>query len=190
VATIQDFRKDVELFVSTSVWGFAGFAIAGFLRHREARDAYTDTVIGPSFDLQVDNAPGLAGFPTYPDPFAVHANTGILLGLEAALRPGEKAFQFRCWAIEQDENLDVNSPALVVGMEIEVHRCLLFRDEEYLYTSDEMLANQVALLDKSAWRALLTLQELVAGPIIDDIPTRESNVISYTVSVAASVVPD
>jgi hypothetical protein len=106
------------------------------------------------------------------------------------LQPGEKVFQFRCWAIEEDEELDSNSPLLIVGMEIQVHRCLMFQDEEYFYTTDEMIENQVHLLDKTTWRDVATLDALIAGPVIDSVPTRESNVISYTVEVSASVVPD
>jgi hypothetical protein len=112
------------------------------------------------------------------------------VGLENALQPGEKAFQFRCWVIEQDEDIDSNIPALVVGMEITVHRCLLFSDEEYFYCNDEMIESQRKLVTKQTWRDLATLDALVAGPVIDSVPTRAENVISYTVEVSASVVPD
>jgi hypothetical protein len=193
VATIQDFRKEVSgALIPQAVYGFAGFALTGFWNNIESRRAYTESLLGPSFDqVALDTVSSAVVFKVWPTPSPVtEARTGIHLGLRHGLQPGEKAFQFRCWALEQDETLDVNAPALVVGMEIEVHRCLMFQDEEYFYANDEMLENQVKLLTKQTWRDLATLQELVAGPIIDDIPTRESNVISYTVSVAASVVPD
>jgi hypothetical protein len=193
VATIQAFRKDVsENLIPSAVHGFVGFANVGEFRYREARASYSEEVVGPPFDQ--NRAETVSGDPLYsvwPQPQDVTVPlTGIRVGLQSAMQPGEKVFQFRCWAIEQDETLDVNIPALVVGMEIEVHRCLMFQDEEYFYCNDEMLDNQVKLLTKQTWRNLATLQDLVAGPIIDDVPTRESNVISYTVAVSASVVPD
>jgi hypothetical protein len=193
VATIQDFRKNVsENLIAPAVYGFVGFSSDGTFRYREARDSYSEEVLGPNVaETKIDTVSDAPLYSVYPEPESgTKTGTGIRLGLRSGLQPGEKVFQFRCWAIEQDEELDSNAPALVVGMEIEVHRCLMFQDEEYFYTTDEMIQNQVNLLTKQTWRDLATLQELVAGPIIDDIPTRESNVISYTVSVAASVVPD
>jgi hypothetical protein len=192
VATIQAFRKDVELFIANAVYSFSGFDIAGFIRYREARTAYSDEIVGPRFGQSfAETVGGGTLFPVWPEPDSVTLpTTGIVRGLQSSMQPGEKAYQFRCWAIEQDEDLDSNIPALVVGMEIQVHRCLMFQDEEYFYCNDEMIDNQVKLLTKQTWRNLATLQDLVAGPIIDDVPTRESNVISYTVAVSASVVPD
>ena len=193
MASIQDFRKEVtEVLIPTAVFGFVGFLNVDQFRYREARSSYSDTPIGPSFDQnREETALGTPLFKVWPEPdSSPFSKTGITVGLQNRLQPGEKSYQFRCWAIEQDETLDVNAPALVVGMEIEVHRCLMFQDEEYFYCNDEMLDNQRKLLTKQTWRDLATLQELVAGPVIDSVPVRESNVISYTVEVSASVVPD
>jgi hypothetical protein len=178
--------------IPSAVFGFVGFVTVDQFRYREARASYSENVIGPSFDQnREEGATGALLYAVWPEPLAApFPKSGIVLGLQNELQPGEKAYQFRCWAVEQDETLDVNIPALVVGMEIEVHRCLMFQDEEYFYCNDEMIDNQVKLLTKQTWRNLATLQDLVAGPIIDDVPTRESNVISYTVAVSASVVPD
>lgn len=193
MATIQAFRKDVaENLIPTAVHGFVGFVTVDQFRYREARDAYTERAIGPNFDQnRLDSVSGAPIYAVWPEPSTEpFPTTGIQVGLRHGLQPGEKVFQFRCFAIEQDEELDSNAPALVVGMEIQVYRCLMSQDEEYFYTTDEMLDNQVKLLTKKTWRDLATLQELVAGPVIDSVPTRESNVISYTVEVSASVVPD
>jgi hypothetical protein len=193
VATIQAFRKEVtEVLIPTAVFGFPGFTTVNQFRYRESRASYSENVIGPRFDQnRKEGATGADLFAVWPEPqSATFPKSGIVVGLQNELQPGEKAYQFRCWALEQDEELDSNSPALVVGMEIEVHRCLMFQDEEYFYCNDEMLENQVKLLTKQTWRNLATLDTLVAGPVIDSVPTREENVISYTVEVSASVVPD
>jgi hypothetical protein len=141
--------------------------------------------------VQVGDVSGINGFQVFPSlRGTVLGNTGLIEGQRSGLEPGEKVFQFRCWQIEQDEGTDSNQSAAVMGIEIEVHRCLLFPDEEYFYCINEMLDNQQKLLNKTTWRDLVTLQSLVAGPIIDDVPILTSNVLSYTVSCSASVVPD
>jgi hypothetical protein len=195
VGTIQDFRKEVDIFISNAVYGFAGFDQANALRFRESRIAYTEEIMGPRYSQVAANT-GTGGtlFTVFPIPASTTIpKTGLVTGLQSSIQPGEKGYQFRLWLIEEDESLDVNIPSLIVGMEIVVHRCLLFSDEEYFYTNDEMVQNQKRLLDKSAWRDkefIPSLQELVAGPIIDSVPTRESNVLSYTVAVSASLIPD
>jgi hypothetical protein len=186
---------------------FSGGDFAGLWQFREARTAYSEEIVVPRQDQPTvvgDGAliPENFIFRSYPEPTPhIDAFTGITNGILTSLQQGCKTFQFRCWMIEQDEGTDSNAALTTMGIEIEVHRTILFPDEEYFYAVDEMLDNQQRLLNRSTelhafsgnpigWRAIPSLQDLVAGPVIDDVPVRETNVISYTVSVVATVKPD
>jgi hypothetical protein len=182
---------------------FSGIDFPGFWQFREARNSYSEEIVVPRQDqpTELDNTDKDYIFRSYPEP-TPHPDTftGITNGILTSLQQGAKTFQFRCWVVDQDEGTDSNAALWTMGMEIEVHRTILFPDEEYFYAVDEMLDNQQRLLNRSSalkttgqplgWRAIPTLQDLVAGPVIDDVPVRETNVISYTVSVVATVKPD
>ncbi len=179
MATLQEFRSAVQLHaavqihVNTLVLGDAEKRI-----HREAISGYTEEALGPfRRSRQNTTVDALDIFQVDPD------------RIVDSLRPGEKAFQLRVWVIEEDLSADLNSSLLTAGVEIEVHRKVAFPDEEYLYTSDEMLADMEKLVDKSAWAGLPELDSLIDGPTID-IPERDNDVLRYTVAFSAVVAPN
>ena len=105
---------------------------------------------------------------------------------ENDLRAGQKGFALRVWLRDIDRT-DSNAPAQVAGVEVTVHRKILVPEDEALYTKDgEMFANQTALLDAAAWGALTGADGIFfdENPSIGEVPTRENNVITYTVELA------
>lgn len=161
-----------------AVHGDFSVVVPGKRGFRQSRSAYTEAVELPVRVLTL--AETVSGAVTFDvDPNAI---------LDA-LQPGEKALQLRLWVIGRDREIDVNAPALVAGIEVEVHRRLAFPDEEFLYTRDEMLANQLSLTDPALWEALASLDSLVTVPTIDSVPTRDDDVIKYTVEATAVVTP-
>ena len=105
---------------------------------------------------------------------------------ENDLRAGQKGFALRVWLREIDRT-DSNAPAQVAGVEVTVHRKILVPEDEALYTKDgEMFANQTALFDAAAWGALTGADGIFfdENPSIGEVPTRENNVITYTVELA------
>ena len=181
MATIQDFRRNLSLSLGSRIFGaFSGLLAVGSLQFRESHSSYTEEITGFQRGVVVESE-GLFAFDTFQvDP---------LESLDT-LQPGQKGYQLRVWVIEEDETIDSNIPALVLGIEVEVHRALVFPDEEFFYANNEMIENQRLLLDKSFWREEVTgLSSLVSGPVISSVPERLDNIIRYTVEASAVLDP-
>lgn len=178
MATIRDTRQAIEQLVMKALFGpFPGFLLSGRISFQEMRASYTEDPMGPRRAAN-----------------AIDPNTSVKLTPVSpqtklvSMQPGEKGAQLRIWVIGQDDSIDANVPATLIGIEIEVHRMLLFLDEEMLYTKDEMIDNQARLTDLQEWRAeMLDLIAIVEDPRIDGVPTRTNTRISYTVTAQIAV---
>ncbi len=183
MASIQTFRQQVTDRVALVIHFPNLFARDTLLNtvlrfYRESRTAYTEEVVTPV--RQTSAYSTIGDIPINPvDP----------LRIIDSLRAGEKAFQLRVWQIDEDRESSSNEVLVTAGVEIEVHRRLAFADEEYLYTSDEMLDAQGQLLDHAAWLALTSLDSFVETPTIDGVPERDNDIIRYTVAFSAVVSP-
>lgn len=180
MATIQDFREQVQFRAAVLIHSTSYLTVTKRV-FREAMSGYTDVIQTPVQRVrQVTTVDSLAIFRVDPD------------RVVDALRAGEKAFQLRLWLIEHDLSSDANSSLLTAGVEIQVHRRVAFPDEEYLYTSDEMLANMEDLLEPAGWTALSTFDSFADGdtPSIDSVPEIENDILSYTVEFSAVVAPN
>ncbi len=183
MATIQTFRQQVHDRASISLYDTKLTAkdvdLNAILRYyREARSGYTEEILTPIQQVSDFSAPG--DIPIW----AVDTNRTI-----DSLHPGEKAFQLRVWQIEEDHDSSSNEVLITAGVEIEVHRRMAFPDEEYLYTSDEMLDAMGELLDHAAWLALASLDRFVETPSIDEVPERDNDILRFTVAFSAIVSP-
>lgn len=184
VATIQTFRQQVHdragIAVHAADYVEKDLILDPVLRYfREARSGYTEAILTPI--RQTSEFSTVDSIPIWQvDPARV----------VDSLRPGEKAFQLRVWQVEEVESSDVSSVLITASVEIQVHRRIAYPDEEYLYTSDEMLDGMGKLLDRSAWRALTSLDALLEGPIIDSVPEITNDILSYTVEFVAVVAPN
>jgi hypothetical protein len=178
VATIQAFRVQVQQLAAIAIHG-TDYGSAAKRVHREARSGYSEDLRGPfKQTFEVTTVDSLAIFQVDP-------NRAI-----DALQAGEKCFQLRVWAVEIDTGSDVNVSPVTAAVEIEVHRRMADRDEEYLYTSDEMLADMLALLDPDLWTGAAAVDALLEGPSIDAVPEIENDILRYTVAFQATVTPD
>lgn len=191
MATIQGFRVQVRDRVRIIVHGkFPG--LVGNLAYRQSSSSFSDEVVGPSrgtlITLNTDSDQ-FTVFPSNFEDFSASLPGTFLPGQEmiSSIQPGQKIFQMRVWAIEEDEGTNVTM--LSAGVEIVVHRKLLFQDEESHYVGDEMLDDQTRLLDRSAWRALTSVHSLLEGPSIDSAPEKVDNIMKYTVELQASINP-
>lgn len=106
------------------------------------------------------------------------------------LQPGAKMVQLRTWTPIQDVNSDGNAAFVVARSIIVVHRALMGEWDAPLYENNEMLEDQQRLVDQAVWRALAEVDTLVNEPVIDSVPTRVGNVISYQLDVTTTVTPD
>lgn len=184
MATIQTFREQVQEQAVLAVYSYSYFSRNVLLNDvlrvfREARSGYTEEILTPTQqDSRITTVDSLPIFPVDPDMVV------------DSLRAGEKAFQLRVWQIEEDRESSGNDVLLTAGVEIEVHRRMAFPDEEYLYTSNEMLAEMGKLLDHEAWKALTSLDSFVEDPSIDEAPERDNDILRYTVAFSAVVAPN
>lgn len=180
MATIQVFREQVQVHAAVSIYSHFDTG-SGQRVAREAISGYTEEVLTPirrvRQTLTVNSE----------EIFRVDPNRVV-----DSLQWGEKAFQLRVWAIEEDTTSDAKAITITAGVEIQVHRRIAFPDEEFLYTSDEMLDSMTTLLDQSAWVALTSFDSFADGdtPSIDEKPERTGDVLSYTVAFSATVAAD
>ncbi len=106
------------------------------------------------------------------------------------LRPGERGWQVRVWQIEFDINADANTRFQIAGCEITVVRAMFPEEHEDLYTGDGMLNDQNRLLDRNSWLSqIASIDSFIEEPSIPDVPVREDDVISYTVTATCRIVP-
>ena len=181
MATLQDFRVQVQVRAASSL--YRNFDSENFTHRvfRESISGYTEEVITPVRRARVTTTvDALEIFRVDP------------LRVIDSLRAGEKAFQLRVWQIEEDLSSDSNTKLITAGVEIEVFRKLRFPDEEYLYTSDEMLDAMSQLLDQAAWKALTAFDSFADGdtPSIDGVPERDNDILRFTVAFSAVVAPN
>lgn len=142
-----------------------------------SREAYTDEASGPVRDFLVQLNTEQEG--RQADPDAIYSR----------LQNGQKSFQLRLWIVGVDETLDSNTPALISGIEIVVHRALLFRDDEMFYRRAEMLQDQQRLTDLTTWRAIVEVFG-VNSMAIDSVPERLNNTLRYTVTGELVIQPE
>lgn len=179
MASIQDFRNQIALMAKIVVHENS-FESTGLLVFFESPDSWSDDEVqGPNrFTLQEGTVDSTDNF-RQTDPELQFA----------AIQHGQKIFQLRVWVIEQTLAADSNQGVYLAGVEILVHRKLAYPDEEYLYVRDEMLVDQATFVTQVIWTNLSTVQSLVENPTID-IPTRNADVIQYTVSAVCAVLLD
>ncbi len=107
----------------------------------------------------------------------------------SSLRAGEKGFALRVWQTEEDAEHDANAIYPVAGVEVTIAKKLIVEEDEVLYTEDEMLQNQAALLVARDWRALVSANSLIEPVTIEAVPEREEHVISYVVTLTMRLDP-
>lgn len=179
MATVPEVRAALIEIVRSAVYGSFRGVGHDLNIYQEARSSYsTEHWLGPRRGMVTFSPVSLV------DLVPVDPQAPLTL-----LQPGEKTFQFRLWVIEEDLTLDSNIPSEVVGVEIEVHRKMLFPEDELLYAIDEMLNNQTVLVNKSRWTDLSEVASLVEGPSIER-PELDGDVLSYTVSAIVEVAPN
>ena len=191
MATLQGFRIEANDHVRTVVHGnFPG--TIGKLAYRESPSSFSDEVVGPSRGTLIasnSDTDLLTVFPSHFDAFPASANFFAGQDMISSIQPGQKIYQLRVWTVAIDEGADSNVRLTTAGVEIQVHRKLLFPDEEAHYVRDEMLDNQFGLLFPNSWRDLSSVHSLLEVPSIDSAPVKVDNIVSYTVELQVSITP-
>jgi len=100
---------------------------------------------------------------------------------------GQTKYQLRLWIITADEQRDVNTRYLDLGVEVQVFHAISSRTAEPAYTSGDMLDHQLLLLDRESWRELPSTFELIEFPEIIQPPGLDGNVLSYTMALAVRI---